>query len=68
MHVVAVDKAKDGVAIKLGEKSQVSPEKLMQIVEEVEGSAFSPNGILRVPVDMENLIENARKVLQEIAD
>ena len=68
MHLVSVDKAKDGVAIKLDEKSKVNPEKLMQIVEEVEGSAFSPNGILRVPVDMENLIENARRILDEISD
>jgi transcription-repair coupling factor (superfamily II helicase) len=66
MHIVSVDKAKDGLAIKLDEKSQVSPEKLMQIVEQVEGSAFSPNGILRVPVAMENLIENARRILEEI--
>ncbi len=66
MHVISVDKAKDGVAIKLGEKSNVDPEKLMNMVGEVEGSAFSPNGILRVPVDMENLIENARRILGEI--
>ncbi len=66
MHIVSVDKTKDGVAIKLGEKSQVNPENLMRIVEEVKGSAFSPNGILRVPVDMENLIENARRILEEI--
>jgi transcription-repair coupling factor (superfamily II helicase) len=67
MHIVSVDKAKDGVAIKLDEKSQVDPAKLMQLVEEVEGSAFSPNGILRVPVDNENIIENARKILDEIS-
>lgn len=66
MHVVSVDKAKEGIAIKLGEKSQVAPDKLMQLIEEVEGSAFSPNGILRVPVDENNLIENARKILGEI--
>jgi transcription-repair coupling factor (superfamily II helicase) len=66
LHIIAVDKAKDGVAIKLGEKSQVAPEKLMQLVEETEGSAFSPNGILRVPVGVDNLIENARRILEEI--
>ncbi len=66
MHVVGVDKAKDGVAIKLGEKSDVSPEKLMKIVEELEGSAFSPSGILRIPIDSIDLIENARRILEEI--
>ncbi len=68
IHVIAVDKAKEGVAIKLGEKSNVSPEKLMGLVEEVEGSAFSPNGILRVPVDSEHIIANARQILEEIGD
>ena len=67
MHITAVDKAKDGVAIKLSEKSQVQPEKLMNFVEENDGSAFSPNGILRVPLSGENLIENARRVLEEIS-
>lgn len=67
MHVISVDKAKEGVAIKLGEKSLVSPEKLMQMVQDVEGTAFSPNGILRVPAAEENLIENARRILGEIS-
>jgi len=68
MHILAVDKAKGGVALKLGEKSLVSPEKLMKFVEDNEGSAFSPNGILRVPVEIENLIENARKILEDIGE
>jgi transcription-repair coupling factor (superfamily II helicase) len=66
LHIIAVDKAKNGIAIKLGEKSRVAPEKLMQLVGETEGSAFSPNGILRVPVEADNLIENARRILEEI--
>ncbi len=66
MHIVSVDKAKEGIAIKLNEKSQVEPEKIMRLIEEVEGSAFSPNGILRVPADEENFIESARRILEEI--
>ena len=66
MHVAGVDKAKEGLAIKLTEKSLVAPEKLMELVESVDGAAFSPNGILRIPVDEQPLIESARKVLEEI--
>ncbi len=66
MHVISVDKAKDGIAIKLGEKSQVSPEKLMDLVENTEGSAFSPNGILRISLEDERLLESARQILGEI--
>lgn len=66
MHIVSVDKAKEGIAIKLDDKSQVAPEKLMQLIEEIEGSAFSPNGILRIPAAEENLIENARRILGEL--
>ncbi len=66
MHVIGVDRAKEGLAIKLGEKSRVEPEKLMAFIAENVGSAFSPNGILRVPIDEENLIETARRILLEI--
>ena len=68
MHVLAVDKAKGGIAIKLGEKSLVSPEKLMKVVEQREGSAFSPNGILRVKLDQENILDSARQILEEIGE
>ena len=66
MHVVSVDKAQNGLAIKLGEKAKVAPEKLMEFLSKNATANFSPNGILRVEVKVENLIEAARKVLEEI--
>lgn len=66
MHVVSVDKAQNGLAIKLGESSKVAPEKLMEFLSKNESASFSPNGILRVEVKVENLIEAARTVLEEI--
>jgi len=66
MHIVSVDKTKDGFAVKLGENAKIAPEKLMQFLTESEGSTFSPNGILRVITKEENLIETARKILEEI--
>nr|MBP7377781.1 transcription-repair coupling factor [Pyrinomonadaceae bacterium] len=47
MHIVSIDRAANGVAIKLGESAIVSPEKLMQFLSDNEGSTFSPSGILR---------------------
>ncbi len=66
MHIVSVDKTADGIAVKLDENSKVAPEKLMEILEKIEGSNFSPNGILRIVIKQENLIEAAREVLNKI--
>jgi hypothetical protein len=54
------------LAIKFDEKAKVAPEKLMEFIQNNEGSNFSPNGILRVIADKENIIEKARKVLESI--
>lgn len=67
LHVIAVDKTPDGIAIKLGEKSLIEPEKLALFIESVEGTAFSPTGILRVPFRGGNVLEHAREVLTRIA-
>ena len=68
IHLLSIDKAKEGIAIKFGEKSKVDPEKLMAFVEDHEGIAFSPNGILRVPISQNNPIETARFVIEAVAD
>jgi transcription-repair coupling factor (superfamily II helicase) len=66
IRIVSIDKTANGFAIKLSENAKVLPEKLMDILNENEGSAFSPSGILRVVTDGENLIEEARKILERI--
>jgi len=66
MQIISVDKTNNGFAVKLSENAHVAPEKLMQILSDYEGSAFSANGILRVVTDADNLIDAARKVLEEI--
>jgi len=66
LGIVSIDKTPNGFGIKLSENAKVAPEKLMGFLSENEGSAFSPNGILRVAADEKNLIEAARKVLEEI--
>jgi transcription-repair coupling factor (superfamily II helicase) len=67
MRVVSIDKTKDGLAIKLSENARVAPEKLMEFLSKNETANFSPSGILRVVIDVENLIEAARFVLEEIS-
>ncbi len=66
MQIVSVDKTNNGFAVKLSENAHVAPEKLMQVLTAHEGSAFSPNGILRVVINADNLIDAARKVLEDI--
>ena len=59
MAIVSIDRTMDGIAIKLGETARVSPEKLMQFLNENEGSSFSPSGILRVAVKTADPIKTA---------
>lgn len=66
LTIVSIDKAADGVAVKLGDAARVSPEKLMQLLREVEGSSFSPAGILRVPVTTADPIRTALDTLTAI--
>jgi transcription-repair coupling factor (superfamily II helicase) len=66
MNILSVDRTGNGFAIKLSETARVAPEKLMEILSGYEGSAFSPNGILRVATNAENPIEEARRVLEAI--
>ena len=67
MAIVSIDKAADGVAIKLGTTARVAPEKLMNLLAEVEGSSFSPNGILRMKVLTADPIKTAREMLTAIS-
>ncbi|MDQ3131575.1 MAG: transcription-repair coupling factor [Acidobacteriota bacterium] len=66
LRIISVDKTKEGIAVKLGENAKISPEKLMEFLSKNETAVFSPNGILRVEIRTENLIEAARLVLDEI--
>ncbi len=66
MHIVSVDRAKEGYAIKLSATARVAPEKLMEYLADHPEAAFSPNGILRVSVDQEGPIQSIRSVLARI--
>jgi transcription-repair coupling factor (superfamily II helicase) len=66
LAIVSIDKAADGIAIKLGESARVSPEKLMAFLGENEGSSFSPNGILRVRAESHDLISSAAATLNAV--
>ncbi|HZH33733.1 MAG TPA: TRCF domain-containing protein, partial [Pyrinomonadaceae bacterium] len=69
MRVLSVDRTPTGVAFKLSEKAKVNPEKLMDFVSSNENVSFSPNGVLRFPLNDEQsgqILETARQVLQEI--
>jgi transcription-repair coupling factor (superfamily II helicase) len=67
--VISIDRTHTGLAIKLGEKARVAPEKLMALVGGREGASFTPSGILRIDLDekeMDMVLETARGVLLEI--
>jgi len=67
--VISIDKTADGIAVKLGEKANVAPERLSIFLNWRRGASFSPSGVLRVVLDEEDeerLLEIARDVLLEI--
>jgi transcription-repair coupling factor (superfamily II helicase) len=67
--VVSIDKTPGGLAIKLGEKARVAPEKLMALVAAGHGASFTPSGVLRVELtedERERVLETARRVLLDI--
>jgi transcription-repair coupling factor (superfamily II helicase) len=66
MFIVSIDKTGDGLAIKLGEKAKVAPERLMQFLEKDEDSSFSPSGILRIRSGNFSLIADAKRCLDAI--
>jgi transcription-repair coupling factor (superfamily II helicase) len=69
MGVVSIDRTPTGVALKFGERARVAPEKLMALVGERAGAAFSPSGVLRVELpegEREDLIETARGLLLRV--
>ncbi|MEJ7622846.1 MAG: transcription-repair coupling factor [Pyrinomonadaceae bacterium] len=67
LAIISIDKAADGIAIKLGENARVVPEKLMAFLENNEESTFSPNGILRTRVLTADPIKTARLTLLAVS-
>jgi transcription-repair coupling factor (superfamily II helicase) len=66
MRIASVDKTSDGIALKFTENARVSPEALMQMVSESDAVSFSPNGILRIPADSDELLNTAMNILAAI--
>lgn len=67
--VVSIDRTQTGIAVKLGEKARVAPERLLTFMAGREGATFTPNGILRIDLregEVDDVLETARGVLLEI--
>jgi transcription-repair coupling factor (superfamily II helicase) len=68
--VISIDRTRAGIAVKLGEKARVAPEKLMEMVGGRPGVSFTPGGVLRLDLDddeKDHVLEVARRVLLQIA-
>ncbi len=64
--VISLDRTPNGIAIKLGERARVAPEKLLALIGTRTGATFTPGGVLRVELsadEQDNLIETARGLL-----
>lgn len=50
LGIVSMDRAGETVAIKLGERSRVKPERLVSFLAVDSAASFSQNGVLKVKV------------------
>jgi transcription-repair coupling factor (superfamily II helicase) len=67
--VISIDRTPDGVAIKLNEKARVAPDRLMELIRESPGAAFTPSGVLKIALNEEEVdlvLETVRRVLLQI--
>ena len=67
--VLSIDRIREGIAIKLGEKARVAPEKLMELIRAREGGSFTPSGVLRLELNDEEkdqVLKVARRVLLQV--
>lgn len=66
IHIVSIDKSKEGFAIKLADTAKILPEKLMEYLAENPTASFSPTGILRIAADAHDTIRTVRNLLATI--
>ena len=69
MGVLSIDRTRDGIALKLGERARVEPEKLMALVSQRKGANFAPSRVLRLELDdleKGRVLEVTRRALLQI--
>lgn len=67
LGILSIDASGGYVLIKLGEKSKVTPDSLMDFLSRNDGAAFSANGILRFGINGKSPIFMAATALREIS-
>lgn len=69
LRLASIDKTPTGLAVKFSENALVSPDRLMQFLEDSPASSFSPSGVLKVVLtedEKENPIDAAIALLESI--
>jgi len=64
--IVSIDRVGSGIALKLSENAKVSPEELMELVENSDQVSFSPSGILRFADVSEDPLGFSIRVVESI--
>jgi transcription-repair coupling factor (superfamily II helicase) len=70
LGVVAIDRHRDSVSIKFGEKAGINPEKLMKFVAKNKGTQFTPAGVLKFTVTAtapDQVLGRLRNLLTELS-
>lgn len=48
MRIVSIDRAGESLSIKLGEKAQIEPDRLLEYIQANPAASFTPNGVLKI--------------------
>ena len=63
LGIVAIDRHKDRLSLKFGEKARIQPEKLMRYLQESPEANFSPAGVLKTTVPSG---DDARRIFETL--
>jgi transcription-repair coupling factor (superfamily II helicase) len=62
LGIVSIDRAGETVAIKVGERTRIQPERLMSFLASNNEASFSQNGVLKVKI-VEDIFRGLRRIL-----
>ena len=70
MGVISIDRSGESLSIKLGEKTKIEPERLIQFLGENETAKFTPGGILKLKTedDQSDLFGFVRRILASLKE
>jgi transcription-repair coupling factor (superfamily II helicase) len=68
LGIIAIDRVGDSLALKLGEKARIEPDRLMKLLAEHPAASFAPNGVLKLKMKLAADEEAGKQVFAELSE